>query len=214
MNYIYDILLNFQKEYYEFYEWNENDEIYHMRKIPIIKINDKQYCDIKFNTVKFNRNCLKYFSNKAERFKQNNVIKIKYIAIFTNGKETIALKLNSDGVITHKSSLLIEEEDDVIEILKFSDEINLEYQILKENIKEKFKTRFECDNEKLIIDEINKVYRNKDIDKLSYICLECFNKSETNLERAYNKLINEIYKTNNNFHKIYNIFRLSKKESR
>jgi len=47
MNYIYDVVLNFQKEYYDFYDWNKNDNIYHMRKIPILKINSKQLLDIK-----------------------------------------------------------------------------------------------------------------------------------------------------------------------
>ena len=47
MNYIYDVVLNLQKEYYDFYEWNQNDNIFHMRKIPIIKINKKQLLEIK-----------------------------------------------------------------------------------------------------------------------------------------------------------------------
>ena len=31
MNYIYDILLNFKKEFFEFYEWNLNDDIIHIK---------------------------------------------------------------------------------------------------------------------------------------------------------------------------------------
>ena len=37
MNYIFDVCLNFNKELYNFYEWNNEDEILYILKI-IIKI--------------------------------------------------------------------------------------------------------------------------------------------------------------------------------
>ena len=210
MNYIYDILLNFQKEYYEFYEWNKNDEIYHMRKIPIIKINDKQFEEIKNNKIKFSTSSLKYFSNKAEKFNKNNIIKIKYIAVFANNNETIAIKLNQNGYITHKSSLILEEQEEVLEILKFTNSITLNYQIIEKKKKEAFKTRFEIENEKFIIKEQNKIYKENNLNKLNYLYLECFNKTENNINIAYKKLKKEIYQANSNFHKIYNILKKSK----
>jgi len=33
MTYIYDILLNFKDDLYEFYDWNKTDNIIHIRKI-------------------------------------------------------------------------------------------------------------------------------------------------------------------------------------
>ena len=38
MNYIYDILLNFNDMLYDFYDWNVKDNILHIRKIPLIQI--------------------------------------------------------------------------------------------------------------------------------------------------------------------------------
>ena len=35
MNYIYDIVLNFNKEYYNFFEWNKRDNIVNVKKIPL-----------------------------------------------------------------------------------------------------------------------------------------------------------------------------------
>ena len=55
MNYAYDIILNFQKDYYDFFEWNKNDEILHIRKIPIFKISNTDYQLFKNSTVKFNK---------------------------------------------------------------------------------------------------------------------------------------------------------------
>ena len=33
MNYIYDIVLNFNKDYYEFYEWKKSDKVINVKKI-------------------------------------------------------------------------------------------------------------------------------------------------------------------------------------
>ena len=52
MNYIYDVLCNFQNVYYDFYDWNKTDDILRIRKIPIIKVNDEVYLDLKNNNVK------------------------------------------------------------------------------------------------------------------------------------------------------------------
>ena len=129
MNYIYDVVLNLQKEYYDFYEWNQNDNIFHMRKIPIIKINKKQLLEIKNHLIKFNGETLKYFNTKiyAERFKENNITKIKSILILSAENFALSIKLNKKGIITHKSSLLPEEQDDILEISKFQKEIVLDY---------------------------------------------------------------------------------------
>ena len=212
MNYIYDVVLNFQKEYYDFYDWNKSDTIYHMRKIPIIKISSKQLLDIKNNVVKFYEDNLKYFNVKAERFKQNSITKIKYTIILGDEHEAIAIKLNKDGLVHFKSSLLPDEQEDVIEILKFQKETKLNYQIIKRARLNPFKTRFEAEHEHFIHQELDKIYKQKNIQKLNYLCLECFNTPETNINRAYEKLKKEVNKTNDNFQKIYNIFKMIKQK--
>ncbi len=215
MNYIYDVILNFQKEYYDFYEWNKNDNIYHMRKIPIIKINNKQFFEIKNNTIRFDEETLKFFNTKnilAERFKQNSISKIRNTIILGDEYEALAIKLNKNGLINFKSALLPDEQDDVIEILKFQKEFKLNYQIIHNQKTNNFKTRFELENEKFIMNELNKIYNEKNIQKLNYLCLECFNKPEKNINEAYKKLKKEIKKANSNFQKIYEIFKISKQK--
>ena len=51
MNYIYDIVLNFNKLYYDFYEWKESDNLLNFRKIPLFKIDDKDYNAYNYNGV-------------------------------------------------------------------------------------------------------------------------------------------------------------------
>lgn len=213
MNYIYDVILDFQKEYYDFYEWNKNDNIFHMRKIPILKINKKQFNEIKNNIVQFSEATTKLFNFKtAERFKQNNITKMKYTIIISTENQAMGIKINKNGIIQLKSSLLPDEQDDVIEIIKFQNEAKLEYKIIKNNKNNNFKTRFEIENENFIYNELDKVYEQKNIQKLNYIYLECFNKQEPNIDLAYKKLKSEISKTNENFKKIYNIFKMTKQK--
>ena len=130
MNYIYDVLLNFQKEYYDFFDWNQNDNLYHMRKVPIIKVTNLNLKEIKNNIIKFD-NLLNLINNKAERFSKNTISKQKYIFIISNENECLALKLNKNGIITHKSSLLPNEQDDIIEISKIQKITTLNYKIIK-----------------------------------------------------------------------------------
>lgn len=40
MNYIYDIVVNFQKNYYEFFEWQKEDKIKNITRLPIYKVSD------------------------------------------------------------------------------------------------------------------------------------------------------------------------------
>ena len=41
MNYIYDIYLNLNNILFDFFDWNKNDKIIHVRKIPIFKVNEE-----------------------------------------------------------------------------------------------------------------------------------------------------------------------------
>ena len=208
MNYIYDVLLNFQKEYYDFFDWNQNDNLYHMRKVPIIKVTNLNLKEIKNNIIKFDNNILNLINNKAERFSKNTISKQKYIFIISNENECLALKLNKNGIITHKSSLLPNEQDDIIEISKIQKITTLNYKIIKKQPINHFHTRFELENKKFIIDELDKIYKQNNFQKLNYLCLECFNQTQPTINKAYLKLKQEIQKANKNFIKLYNIFKI------
>ena len=88
MNYIYDVLCNFQNVYYDFYDWNKTDDILRIRKIPIIKVNDEVYLDLKNNNVKVSYDFLENIKNKTEVFKNKYIDKINYSCIIANNLET------------------------------------------------------------------------------------------------------------------------------
>ena len=139
MSYIYDILLNFNTKYYDFFEWNKNDEITHIKKIPIFKTASEDFLKIKLNTVKFSENLLNLIENKTEIFKKNYTSKLKYSFLLSDGKDVFALKLNKEGLTTQKSSLLIEESEDIIKLLKLTKGTMFNYSIINSDIKS------ECD---------------------------------------------------------------------
>ena len=58
MDYIYDIVLNFQNNYYEFYEWKPTDKIINVKKILVYKVNNQNYLNLKYNDVILDNNIL------------------------------------------------------------------------------------------------------------------------------------------------------------
>ena len=52
MNYIYDIVLNFQKNYYNFFEWNRIDNIKNIYKIPLYHLKDEDLIKLNNELVK------------------------------------------------------------------------------------------------------------------------------------------------------------------
>lgn len=170
MKYIYDIVLNFNEEFFEFYDWNLNDEITHIKKIPIIKIDSLKMNEIKNNDIEFDKDFLSKIENKAETFKK----KIKYAFLITDDTEVIALKI-TDKI--NYSSLQITEELDILE------DLNLNYYDLKYNLKKKknnylLKTRLQYEIKNKVIDFITNLENDTDIEKLRYIYYECFNRKE------------------------------------
>ncbi len=209
MNYIYDVLLNFNKKLYDFYDWNEKDKITHIRKIPSFKISNKDFENFQKNIIKIDNTFLQKINSKTEQFKKNDIFKIKYASIFSNGKDVIAIKWNRNGISTSKSTLCIDEGTDIIEIINRQKESEIKYKIIKKDEIPTFKTRFEIENQKKLTEELQNIYRQNNYKKMSYIHLECFGWTEDNIEKAYDKLKKEIAKENDNFYKIYNFFKIT-----
>ena len=66
MKNIYDILVNFKKIPYEFYEWNKEDDVKHVKKMPSIKVSDSTLYDIFYNDAVVSKNFLDQIKDKTE----------------------------------------------------------------------------------------------------------------------------------------------------
>jgi len=92
MDYIYDIVLNFQSNYYDFYEWRETDKIINIKKILVYKTNDENYLNLKYNEIILDNQLLP---------KQTKMF------LVTNGVEVMGIMLDNQGKLIKRSSLLL-----------------------------------------------------------------------------------------------------------
>ena len=178
MNYIYDILVNFKKELYDFYEWDYTDNIEHIRKVPIFKVDEKSYEEIRNYNIKLDFPTKNKIVDKAEIFSNKNILKVPYLCLFTNGLEVIALKFNEECLSVGRSRLLIDEENEVLEIAEALTIEKIGYEKTKKIANLEFITKKELAKRKYIINELAKLKKEGNQNKLQYLYYECFNKEE------------------------------------
>lgn len=208
MNYVYDVLINFNKELYDFFDWNTCDLISHIRKILLFRVCDKTFKDLKCKNVVVSQEFLTKISNRTEMFTNQNVKIINYACLFTNGLEVIALKFDKTGTIIQRSRLLIDEETEILDSVSEFEDYNLEYKILSEISVNYFKTRKERDIEKFIDKKLEEVNYD-DTEKLRYLYYECFNKREDDIDKIMLKINTELKNNWDIFYpKVYNFFKL------
>ena len=212
MKYIYDVILNFGDIYiYDFYEWSKEDNIEYYKKIPIIRVNDKTFNNIKINALINDLDIIDSIYNITEIYDNKRISKINYVSIFTNGKNAIGLTLNNKGEIIMISKMLLDEEEETCEIgltLKEKNiDINNNNQLFINNL---YLTRSEYYKLSFLNIEINNLYKNKYIEKLQYLYYECFNVIDKDINNIYKRLINFINNEWSNKHnELYDLVRLS-----
>ena len=209
MKYIYDILLNFQTVPYEFYEWNNNDYISHIRKIPAFKISEDVMKDVLNFNVVFDNLLLKKIINKCEIFTKKGIKKIKYAFIVCDSNTSLALILDNNGKTIKISKLLIDEDIEVCEFSTCLNVIDLKYKVLDKRKIFNFKSRHELELENKIINNLEIIKKDSDITQMQYLHYECFNKKSNNLNYMFDNFINEIKKNNKNVtYKLDSIFNM------
>lgn len=171
---------------FDFYDWNPNDNIINVRKIPLFKITSNQLKEIKENSIQFDSEFLKKFQNKTELFSGKDIKYIEYCCLFSNGSETIAVLIKNNHV--EKSHLLVDEELEVLEVVTRLQEETVKYQILKRSKNTGFKTRKEIETERMIRRHLKKLKEEDALQQLKYLYYECFNEKEDNKDKIMNRL--------------------------
>ncbi|MDD2518667.1 MAG: hypothetical protein PHG18_02130, partial [Bacilli bacterium] len=97
MNYIYDVLLNYNNELYECYEWNLNDNIIHIRRIPLIKISSKNLIEMRENQIKISDDLLSQIKGKTEIFSKKKDELYDYASIFSDGLDALGIVFDVEG---------------------------------------------------------------------------------------------------------------------
>lgn len=212
MIYTYDILLNWTKEdrLKEFFEWNLEDDLEHIKKIPIIRISEVMMKDLLTSKIKIDKSFLFKIKCKTESYFHNDIDVIDYAVIVTTLKKSLALELDNDGNILYKSNLLLDEEEEVLEIGEELVIMDIPYNIISKNKKVSYLTRKEEEEKKFLTKEIKKIKSNKEESKLNYLYKEFFATELNSFNDKLNLIEQEISKDYNSFHhKLYNLLKLS-----
>lgn len=189
MTYIYDILLNFNNDFFEFYEWEKNDNIIHVKKIPIYKVNTVFLDDLITKKVLIDDPIKFEILNKTELFDNKKNKNIKSACLFTDSYRIVAVLLNDDGLVTKISDLLLEEAVDTIEIAKRCKLVSITYNILGTKKHYDFFTRKEIKIKKYLCKEIKTAYLEKDKTKLEYLYFEYFDRISSEIDKIYEELM-------------------------
>lgn len=205
MNYIYDVIANFNSIPYDFFEWNKADDIAHLKKVLIIRVSRETICDLTYKKVRVSDDLLKYIKNKTEFYSKPDS---NYIAIFSDTYSNICIKFNKDGVNKEKSFLQIEEDEETLELSQKLNETIFSYQVFGSDDKSIFKTRKEMEIDNYVLTNIKNLYHHDDILKLKYIYYDCFNKEETDKDKIFNKINDEVISNEKIAKKIYDFFKL------
>jgi len=201
MNYIYDIYLNFNKNLYDFFDWNKSDKLLHIKMIPLFKITEEVLKSIMINKIKIDEKTLNLIYNKTIIWNKSE--KYKNCALFCDENNVIAIEFDKNGNSINKSTLLIYEELEILEIVHKLKIKNIEFKILNK-IKLLLKTRKQINDDFFIKKEL----KNIDEQKLKYIFFECFNKREKNKNNIINKLMN-LSNNSKTYKNLYNILKMT-----
>ena len=199
MIYIYDILLNLRQmdEGLEFYEWKEDDLIEHIKKVPLFKVSKTLIEDLFTNKLQLDITILPKIRNKAICYFNGETKQIPYLVLLSDGRKCFAIELDNNGNTLYKSSLLLDEEEEVLEMTEELVELPIGYKKTKiKNNKDQL-TRFEKDNQKFLLRELEKIKDNKE--EINYLYEEYFDNNLTSIDDKFNTLKDNIYKCNSNY---------------
>lgn len=199
MIYIYDILLNLRQmdEGLEFYEWKEDDLIEHIKKVPLFKVSKTLIEDLFTNKLQLDITILSKIRNKAICYFNGETKQIPYLVLLSDGRKCFAIELDNKGNTLYKSSLLLDEEEEVLEMTEELVELPIGYKKTKiENNKEQL-TRFEKDNQKFLLRELEKIKDNKE--EINYLYEEYFDNNLTSIEDKFNTLKDNVYIGSSNY---------------
>lgn len=188
MKQVYDILVNFKKHAYEFYEWEKNDEIEHIKVIPLVKVSSSNLLDFINNEVLVDRSFLESIKDKTEILDKRMIKIIDYACILFDKHQAVAFEFDSNGKIIGRSKLLFDEADDAILLGINLKEQKIDYNIISKLKNNSFYTRKEVKTVDNLLKYLDKICYEKKFDEMKYMYYECYDFKEDNVDKAYNVL--------------------------
>ena len=200
---VYDILLNFQdsERVYEFFEWNINDDIEHIKKIPMVKIKSDCLDNLINYTIIIDKNFLDEIYKKSEVYNHDKVSVIDYACLFTDGYKVLAIEFDDSGKSLFKSYLLLDEEEEILEVSNEIKLSNISYKKLKRKSNNFYLTREEEYRKNYLLRELKVAKKHNKLEKINYLYEEVYPVSSKNVDEKYKILLDDI---SNNYRDCYN----------
>ena len=207
MNYIYDVVLNFNKDYYNFFEWYKSDNIINIKKIPFFLVDNNTYTSMKYNIIIVDQDFVRSIKDKTSTYTK---LKVGPSCLITNGKEAMGLLFNDNGNLIKRSSLLLDEEEEVLDEVNDNNKYNI--GIIKNQKRRIFNiNRLEKEKKDFLIRYISK---ENSLINLKYLYYDYFEKEEQDIDIIKKTLIREIkYNWNKKFQEFYNTVKMFNKIS-
>ena len=208
MHYYYDLLVNLDTELWEFYEWENEDHLVPIKKIPLIRVLES---DI--------RNFMKYevtmdpewISALAEKTIFKNASDKTNCLLFSSTKNSIVLEFDSYGNVVSRSKLLIEDENNCNEVSCNLKETEVPYKV-HERLELRSLLRQQMKEKHLLEIELKTLKESNNVAKCSYLYYEWFGILESDMEKMIQDFKKDLEKGNlKKLHKIVKIIRLSYK---
>lgn len=210
MTYIYDVLLNFteQNNPIEFFEWNKDDTLEHIKRIPLIKVSSKTLNDFTKYNIQVDKSLLDRIKETTIMYRKTK--DLDYALLLSDTNRVVAFEFNKKGEIISRSSLLLDEEEEIIEESYDEKEEQLLYKKINKLSQENFLTRTEKNHQNYLLKEIDFLYKEKYKEKLQYLYEEIYSKDNLTIEEKYLKLKQDLLqKYTNKFEQLYKIVRLT-----
>lgn len=206
MIYVYDIVVNFTDNfYYDFYEWDNKDNLINIKKIPLFRVSTNTIYDFINYKIKVNRELLSLIENKTIMFKKNRD-KYIYSAVFSDTEKSIVLSFDNKGNVLYKSSMLLDEEEDTNTIVVNQKEVIIKYK--RYSINNKKILRSDINNRNIIVKELKRIYENKEYDKLKYIYYELFEETLNDNKKIFNYLLKRVDEYINDYCKVLDYLKI------
>ena len=211
MRQVYDILVNFKKTAYEFYEWEKNDEIEHIKVIPLVKVSSSNLLDFINNEVVVDNTFLQIIKDKTEILDKRMIKVIDYACILFDQNQALAFEFDNKGKIIGRSKLLFDEADDAILLGNNLKEQKIDYKIISRLKNNSYYTRKEIKTVDYLLKYLDKILFEKKNDEIKYIYYECYDFKEDDVNKVYDSLKKSIsnldFKVINKFFEIVKVLK-------
>ena len=206
MNYIYDIVLNFNSIYYEFFEWRKKDKLLNVKKIPLFKVNSSLLNCLKYNIVRVDNSFIDKIYNLTTFYNKKDY---KYMCLVSDSNETIGLQFDRAGNLIKRSGMILDEQEECNDEVYNEDECEIRL-LVNEKREYKFLSRVDSEKKDYLYNYINNLSNTDDISILRYIYYDYFEREENDILVIKNALINEVENNVDNS-KLYNLIKFLSK---